>query len=534
MESYPGASLTTEQLLDALLRRVDQQRSVCDRNVKNQDFRLMVSNQEKLLSKLLYEIRKMCSSMNVASSAPAEVITKIAMEGLLLAPRQHRDLISMSHVCKSWREAVVSYPLLWNVIMDESEMVTRICLERSGVVSLTVSLFDFERWSNSTMRLLGSHATRFETLNLDYTLPGDPSKILIYLIPGEGSILRELSLLGNEELDTTGIMMSKSLPSQIVSKDIPTLRKITLSFVPLTPQLSALRHLTDIELNSPWYTPVSDLLDLLADNPHLEQVAITGSFENTGSGREDRSVALPHLRRLDVCECETVDLLRCLHLPRLDGLKIEISYSFEEVTLPEAYQPYSTIQFSRDLGFREICLHTSPKFRLELRAFLGVVTAEFGELPPNTAEVLGQSTIRFIKYLRFWEDPAPLIWCPRGTFDALHHTERLETLALDCLPASLDEVFSILNDVACCPSLRTLIVRIPEGETADAEEDPLLDVVRSRTDGGNAIRRLRVIVSSEEYVPTYSRTFKPFVQEVEILVCQSTVENGSPWLVWED
>ena len=42
MEVYPGASLTTEQILDALSRRVEQQRSACDRNIKNQDFQFMV------------------------------------------------------------------------------------------------------------------------------------------------------------------------------------------------------------------------------------------------------------------------------------------------------------------------------------------------------------------------------------------------------------------------------------------------------------------------------------------------------------
>ena len=44
MEAYPGDSLPTEQILDALSRRVEQQRSVCDHNIKNRDFRFMVGN----------------------------------------------------------------------------------------------------------------------------------------------------------------------------------------------------------------------------------------------------------------------------------------------------------------------------------------------------------------------------------------------------------------------------------------------------------------------------------------------------------
>ena len=42
METYPGADLTVEQILDALSRQVKQQLSSCGHNAKNQDFRLMV------------------------------------------------------------------------------------------------------------------------------------------------------------------------------------------------------------------------------------------------------------------------------------------------------------------------------------------------------------------------------------------------------------------------------------------------------------------------------------------------------------
>ncbi|KAF9784595.1 hypothetical protein BJ322DRAFT_853393 [Thelephora terrestris] len=535
MDTYPGADLTTEQLLDALFRRVKQQRLVCDRNVKSPDFRFMVYNQEEVLSKLLFEVRKMCSSMNVASCAPAEVITRIAIEGRLLAPRQYRDLISMSHVCKSWREAVISYPLLWNSISDESEMVTRMCLERSKTLSLTVSLSDFDTWSTGTRRLVGFHASRFETLSLSGSLFGGLSEIFTSLIPGEDPLLRELQIWGMQELNAECLIVHGRTCSPILSKDIPTLRKILLSSFPLTPQLSALRHLTCVELIDMCPTPVSNVLDLLANNPCLEQVSIGGSLDNKGSRRQDLSIALPRLRSFVVHQCDAVEILRCLHLPHLEDLKINIECSFEEVTLPQAYQPYSTFQLTRDFGFREIHLHTSPKLYLEICDYLlGGIAADFGELPSKTAEVLGPSTVRLIKHLRFWEDQAHLHCHPLEFEDALYYMEELETLALDCLPASLEEILLFLSDVECCPLLRTLIVRLPEGVAADAEEDSILDFVRCRADGDNAIRRLRVIVSSEEHVHTYSLVFGPFVQEVEILVCQPGEGDGRPWLVWED
>ncbi|KAF9784594.1 hypothetical protein BJ322DRAFT_1021314 [Thelephora terrestris] len=523
MESYPGADLTTEQLLDALFRRVEQQRSVCSWNVKDPDFRFMISNQEEVLSKLLFEVRKMCSSMNVASSAPAEVITRIAMEGRLLVPGRRCDLVSMTQVCKSWREAVISYPLLWNTISDESEMVTRMCLERSENLPLTVFLPDFSAWSSSTMHLVGTHASRFETLSLSGSLFGGLSEIFTNLIPGEDPLLRELSLVCTERLGTTSLIEHGSLCSPILSKDIPTLRKIRLSSFPLTPQLSALRHLTNMELTGLGPTPVGGVLDLLANNPHLEQVAISDLLDSEGSRREDLSIALPRLRNLVVRACDAVDILRCLHLPRSADLKVEIHHSFKEATLPWAYQPYSTIQLSRDLESHNIYIHTSPKFHLKLLTLFLEISAEFEELPPNTDEVLGPSTVQFIKCFRFWADQSYSIQHPFLFSDALNHMERLETLSLDCSPASLGEIFFILIDAECCPLLHTMIIRLPEGVAVNAEEDSLLDVVRCRAGGGNAIRRLQIMVSSEEYVPTCSQILEPFVQEVEILVCQLRV-----------
>ena len=42
METYPGADLTTDQILDALSRRIKQQLSGYDHNVKDQGFKFMV------------------------------------------------------------------------------------------------------------------------------------------------------------------------------------------------------------------------------------------------------------------------------------------------------------------------------------------------------------------------------------------------------------------------------------------------------------------------------------------------------------
>ena len=187
-------------------------------------------------------------------------------------------------VCKSWREAVISYPLLWNTMANESELVTRMCLERSKSLPLTVSHSEFSGWSHGTKQLLGSHASHFETLILDGMLPCGLYEILTNLRPIKDPILCELSLWGIEEPNATSFAEYKSIPSPILSKDIPTLHKIFLSCFPLTPQLIAIRHLTNIEPVKLDPAPVSDVLDLLANNSYLEHVAIICSSDDTVSG----------------------------------------------------------------------------------------------------------------------------------------------------------------------------------------------------------------------------------------------------------
>ena len=470
--------------------------------------------------------------MNVASSAPAEVIARIAMEVQLAFPLR-RNLIYMSHVCKSWREAVISYPLLWNTIDHDIEVVTRMCLERSESLPLTISLSNFSHWSRDTWRLIGSQASRFEELCLDGSLSSGLADIFSFLTPGEGPLLlRELSLV-----DSRGSPDGWwYLRSPILSKDIPTLHKLSLSSFPLILQLSVLRHLTILDLDDPGSTSTNVLLHLLANNPSLQQVGITGPLDNQESYRGDQSIILPHLCFFRVDKCATVNILRCLHLPRSEPLEIHIQFSFQGVDLPQVYQPYSVIQLARDFKFPEIHLYIGSKFDLEIHGnSAGGITAEFVELPPNTAEVLGLSTVQFIKYFRFWEDQGHQSQHPLEFMSSLCRMQRLETLALDCLPASFEDIFRALNmDAMSCRLLRTLIVQLPEGVPVVPWKVPLLRVVRSRANRGVAIWRLRVIVESEGHVQLYSGIFDPFVQEIEIVVRQPRRADRKRWLVWED
>ena len=359
------------------------------------------------------------------------------------------------------------------------------------------------------------------------------SEIFINLVSSGEPLLRDLTIICTQELRKSGrATRYGSLYSPILSKDIPTLCTLYLYSFPLTPQLSGLRHLTNVDLIDPGSTATNAILELLANNPCLQWVNIQGPLHDQGSTREDRSVALPQLRHFLTYECEATEILRCLHLPRLGLFEIDMQYSFNRVPLPGAYQPYSVLQLARDFQFHDINLITSPEVCLKIsNGSEEAIIAEFGELPPNSVEVLGLSTVQLIKRLCFRERLNEHFPASLNTF---HHMERLDTLALDCASPSLGGFLSVLRRGAIFPSLCTLITRLRSNIPAHDCHNALLEVVRNRASVGNAIQRLRVIVPSEEHVVLYSDNFYLFVEQFETQVSTRGELDPPQWLVWKD
>ena len=144
--------------------------------------------------------------------------------------------------------------------------------------------------------------------------------------------------------------------------------------------MSVLRHLNELFLKDPEIASTNSLLDLLANNPGLQRVDIAGPLHNQNPPRGDLNIALPHLRSFQIYVCSAVDILRCLHLPRSEHLRIDVQSSFGAGRLPGAYLLYSVVQLARDLEFHEVNLDIHPKFVLDIHDSDGGIIAEFGEL----------------------------------------------------------------------------------------------------------------------------------------------------------
>ena len=82
-----------------------------------------------------------------------------------VAPYFVQDLISVTHVCRSWRQAAITAPELWSeVTMTNLEMI-KVFLKRSGAVPLNVSLrLSSETEDDELFKAVVLHTHRFRRL----------------------------------------------------------------------------------------------------------------------------------------------------------------------------------------------------------------------------------------------------------------------------------------------------------------------------------------------------------------------------------
>lgn len=258
--------------------------------------------------------------------------------------------------------------------------------------------------------------------------------------------------------------------------------------------MTLLRHPTEPDLKDPGAASANTLLDLLVNNTSLQRVDTAGPLDNQESHRGDLSIILPHLCEFLVFGCDAVDISAVFASP---GRNLSTSTPYPRLKESILWRLINRTPLFNSLGTSDstkfhLCVDSEFNFKIYDDS-QGGITAGFGELPPNTAEVLGPLTVQFIKHLHFWEDKVYRRWHPLEYIDPLHRMERMETLALDCLPAGFEAFFLVLGmNTVVCPLLRTLIVGLPEGEPAVAWKDLVFKFAQTRASRDSAIKRFEL------------------------------------------
>ena len=261
-----------------------------------------------------------------ANRLPPELI---ALCATFVSCTDPRPVITLTHICRYWRGVLISSHRNWAGISTGWKRLIPLCLERAGVVPLTVniSVSDIRKDWDPLQPLL-PHVSRIS----DLTLTGHSAmKDVADNLPGFFSPMPNLTSLKLERtVETVGSFPPNETPVPPLFQNISKLKTLHLTSVPLYPTLLKIPSLAELTLTN-YKIPFRKFVQFLESNTALEIVTLKLRFVNGSvSTVPERMVSLPRLRHLAFTCANAIDtkgLFSWLSFPR--GVTIEIRVSHE-------------------------------------------------------------------------------------------------------------------------------------------------------------------------------------------------------------
>ena len=233
-------------------------------------------------------------------------------------PRSIQDLVSVSHVCKFWREVAVTTPDLWTEINMTNLEAVEIFLERSGAVPLNVEL---RSANEDILQTVAAHAHRFRRFSV--STPRNPRYNPFAALRKPAPLLERLEI--SYPLDFQ--------PYTVFNDQAPRLRELTIftSGPWLKNQLGNLTslHLTLRDAVLP-YSQFLPFFDMLRRCPALEEMFVwwnTWSMAPPTSTTRPPTIPLHRLRKLLLRSFRIENIQYLLHSLELvnNGIAIHLS-----------------------------------------------------------------------------------------------------------------------------------------------------------------------------------------------------------------
>jgi len=269
------------------------------------------------------------------------LINKTPPEILSLVPTYLKDsymdetLITLTHVCRSWRAVFILHPSFWVRLDCMNTDKTRVYIERSKTLPLELRLGRvndaFRR--GGAFLLVVPHIPRLRSLSVS----GDPGRVLPVLVEHFSSPAPLLDYLKiNFECD-----QAQALPGELFNRDLSNLRVFCLVGVitPL-PWRGLLNLTTFILCRVPAERILlTQLLDFFESASHLRHIYLHDSIPNFSNALPERVVFLSHLQDLSITAQPTHSiLLNHLSIPAKTSLRLEFTFSGKESPIP-SYLP---------------------------------------------------------------------------------------------------------------------------------------------------------------------------------------------------
>ncbi|KAF9786413.1 hypothetical protein BJ322DRAFT_1059468, partial [Thelephora terrestris] len=407
-----------------------------------------------ILEKFIPSFRNLWNLLQPVNRLPQEILPHIARHLLGENAVDARPVIPMTHVCRYWRESIISAPEIWTLISNsQSELMTRsLARVKASRLSVSIDMHSF-RVDPGTLGLLTPYLQNIDSLNVSDLMGIEELTRALPAFPQSTPNLRSLKLhcaytsaKWNPTVDPFGSLGR-------------TLKRLSLLNVPLYPSILSLGNLTDLNLRHYSFDDRMDtLLTFLEHNRSLEKATLDIRFTEASHRLSRRAAptanSLRHLSILCNHPMNAQALVSSIALRR--GAHLEISSLDRNTGLNDVLSDISLAHLSNlpspaFLGYesypRNIRLRgPNGSFSFSCFPSAGIPFEEFPLLPLTNVR---EFRLRHRTPQRHRSSHNLPVFNP-SPFPAL------ETLAVECDIDLLQFLSTLLSKPPILPSLKTL------------------------------------------------------------------------------
>jgi len=366
-----------------------------------------------------------------------------------------KPVVPLTHVCRYWRESIISTPGNWTLISNKRSELTASSLERAKASRLHVSINMYPfRADPGSFGLITPYLQNIDTLRA-YDLPGiEELTRALPNFPQSTPNLRSLTLhrayATSAEWDPT-IDPFKSLAH--------TVKHLSLLNIPLYPSILNLRSLMDLNLRYHSFDPHLDiLLTFLEQNRFLERATLDIRFTGPSLRQSRRQAAIKNkLQHLSISCNNPMNaqaLISGIALRR--GAHLEISSLDQNTGLNDVLSDISTAHL---LNLPSPTFLEYQSYPRDIRLYGRNGSFSFSCLPSSGAPFVEFPLLSLtdVREFRFKHHTPKRL---RSSFNPpVFHPSSfsvLETLAVECDTDVLHFLSALLPNPSTLPSLKTL------------------------------------------------------------------------------
>ena len=444
-------------------------------------------------------VRSIKNTFAPINRTPPEVLSLIP--DCLEDYNKDRNLITLTHICRSWRKIFVSRPSLWAKLNFKNVDKTRVYIERSRSAPLGISLSSFHE--GEALLLAIPHIHRLKTL----WVSGNPVQVLPVLA---GHFFRPFPLLDKLKICFQSDQ-APTLPDGLFNGDLSSLRELAVTGVITALPWRDLSNLTTFKLHdAPEYRILlTQLLDFFESAPYLCHIELHDSFLSSPDAPTERVVPLPHLKDLSIItDRPHSNLLNHLSTPAGASLFLEFRLNSEDPPIP-SYVPESSgsLHNLSHITAVNLCFD-SDNMAIQFSGPSGKLRVFWEWKPKEEQPNVGTSLIiQFLSKLdilrtrwlvitrcRYWlYDPAQT--AKSTLYQILHRMEDLRTLIpIGC--GDLPFIHTLnpdknLSKIALCPRLEEIVFYIDRQDPLHVDE--LVDMTKERALRGAKLPAITVV-----------------------------------------